>query len=157
MRRATILGAGLALGVAAAQVPAFTQAYLQRLGGAYDALSEVVADFDASARAAGLTRQDALAQMTGTAFLKRRQSDMARTFERHMRLGAALEGASGRGALGQSLVVLAGADREIAQAAFAAFRPTMPLDADGVLFGAGGAFLGGGLVAGLWRRKRQLA
>ena len=55
----------LALGfaVALSQFPAFSDQYVQRLGGQADALQKVAAEFDASADRAGLTRQAALEEL----------------------------------------------------------------------------------------------
>lgn len=64
--RTLTLVAALSAGAATSQFPEFSQQYAQRLGGAVDALAEVVADFDASAQAEGLTRTQALEQMQGT-------------------------------------------------------------------------------------------
>ena len=58
--RAITLAGGLAVGAGTSQFPEFSQQYAQRLGGAVDALSEVVADFDTSAVAEGLSRSEAL-------------------------------------------------------------------------------------------------
>ena len=69
-----------------AQFPEFSQQYVQRLGGAVDELRIVVADFDASAQAAGLTREAALADLSGSEFRDLRQGDMTRTIARYERL-----------------------------------------------------------------------
>ena len=84
--RLLALAGGVAGGVALSQFPEFSQQYLQRLAGQVDALSAVTADFDASAAKSGLTREAALAAMTGTEFLGYRQADMRATFTRHDRL-----------------------------------------------------------------------
>ncbi|WP_254684706.1 DUF2937 family protein [Sulfitobacter sp. JL08] len=84
--RTLVLAGGVASAATLSQFPEYAQQYTQRLGGAVDALGQVVADFDASAAAEGLTREQALAQMTGTAFVERRRDDMQRSFARHARL-----------------------------------------------------------------------
>ena len=81
--RAITLAGGLAVGAGTSQFPEFSQQYAQRLGGAVDALSEVVADFDTSAAVEGLSRSEALEQMIGADFIERRRADMERTFDRH--------------------------------------------------------------------------
>ncbi|MEO1364377.1 MAG: DUF2937 family protein, partial [Pseudomonadota bacterium] len=58
--RALMLAGGFAGAALTSQFPEYSQQYTQRLGGAVDALAEVVADFDASARAEGLSREAAL-------------------------------------------------------------------------------------------------
>ncbi|WP_220089905.1 DUF2937 family protein, partial [Pseudomonas aeruginosa] len=63
---------------------------MQRLAGAVDELAVVVEDFDRSAEAAGLTRYQALDELTGTAFLNARNADMTRTLTRFEALSADL-------------------------------------------------------------------
>ena len=58
--RALVLAGGVLGAASVSQFPEFSQQYTQRLGGAVDALGQVVADFDASAAAAGLDREAAL-------------------------------------------------------------------------------------------------
>ncbi|MEM9196474.1 MAG: DUF2937 family protein [Pseudomonadota bacterium] len=142
--RSLTMAASLAGGLAASQFPAFSQQYAQRLGGAVDELSQVVADFDASARAAGLTREEALRDLAGSTFRDRRQQDMRRTFRRHARLSAVRAELAEASALDRLTLVPKAADRDIADAAWAEFRPAVPLTWDGLLFAAAGFF---GLLA----------
>ncbi|WP_425040637.1 DUF2937 family protein [Primorskyibacter sp. S187A] len=136
----------LALGVAGAaglsQFPEFSQQYTQRLGGAVDALEEVVADFDASAASAGLTREAALAELSGSAFLIQRQADMTRTIERAERLSADLELLSAAGPFTRAYYAARLTDTDIARAAWAAYKPAAPLTFEGMVFAVIG-FLGG--------------
>ena len=60
---------GLVFAVALSQFPAFSDQYVQRLGGQVDALAQVAADFDRSARRAKLTRDEALAELSGSCLL----------------------------------------------------------------------------------------
>jgi len=83
MIRVMALAGGVAGAATFSQYPEFAQQYTQRLAGQVDALTTVVMDFDTSALAAGLGREAALAEMTGSDFLVARQSDMRRTFARH--------------------------------------------------------------------------
>jgi hypothetical protein len=152
--RVLVLAGGLVAGLAFSQFPAFSQQYLQRLGGAVDALEEVVSDFDASAAAVGLDREQALAQMRGTAFLDRRRADMTRTFARYDRLWASLQTLEGEGPFIRAYRLPHMTDPEIAAAAWAAFRPALPLTFAGVVF-AGVGFLAGAL--GLTLLLRLLA
>ena len=89
--RSLALASGLTGAAAFSQFPEFSQQYVQRLGGAVDALAQVVDDFDKSASAEGMTRAQALDQMQGADFVERRRDDMERTFERHTALRADLE------------------------------------------------------------------
>ena len=144
--RALTLAAGLTGAAAFSQFPEYSQQYMQRLGGAVDALQQVVADFDASAAAEGLTREAALAQMTGSAFVERRRADMIRTLDRHARLRADLDVMRGAGPFMRAYH-LARLDGQIAQAAWRDFRPAAPLTVAGAVFGGTG-FLVGSLLAG---------
>jgi hypothetical protein len=152
--RAITLAAGLAGGAALSQFPEFSQHYVQRLSGAVDALGQVVADFDTSAAAEGLTREAALAQMTGSAFVSRRQKDMAATFDRHARLSAELDALREAGPFARAWHV-ARLDGEIVRATWADFRPALPLTMPGAVFGAAGflaaSLLMGGILRGLGR------
>ena len=162
--RAIALAGGLAGGLSLSQFPEFSQQYLQRLGGAVDALAVVVADFDASAKAEGLTREAALEQMTGTAFLDRRRTDMERTFARFDRLTADRQALLGMTAMERALNVNRMADPEVARAVWQDFEPAVPASTTGAAF-AGAGFFGGwlslgalmGLIGRLFGRRRRAA
>jgi hypothetical protein len=113
--RSLALVGGLAGAVTTSQFPEFSQQYTQRLGGAVDALEQVVADFDASAAASDLTREDALAQMQGTPFLERRRADMTRSITRYARLSADLETLEGHGPFMRAYNAARFTDTQIAQ------------------------------------------
>ncbi|WP_147103596.1 DUF2937 family protein [Tateyamaria sp. syn59] len=146
--RAIVLAGGLLGGAMASQFPEFSQQYQQRLGGAVDALGEVVADFDASAQAAGLTRDAALAQMQGTDFLDRRRTDMTRTFDRYTRLRTDLETLATAGPFMRVYHAAHSTDTEVASAALSAFKPAIPLTLAGAIF-AGAGFLTGAAALSL--------
>lgn len=140
--RAITLAGGLVVGAGASQFPEFSQQYTQRLGGAVDALSEVVADFDASALAEGLTRNQALEQMRGTDFIERRRADMERTFLRHATLSDDLKVLSDASPFMRAYHGMRLRDRDVAQAAWDTFEPAVPLNVTGAIF-AGVGFLVG--------------
>lgn len=151
--RAITLAAGLTGAATFSQFPEYSQQYVQRLGGAVDALSQVVADFDASAAAEGLTRAGALAQMTGSDFVDRRRADMERTFDRHARLSAQLQTVAEAGPFMRAYYA-AGADGEVARAALRNYEPAMPLTMPGAVFAGLGFLVGSGassLIGGLLR------
>lgn len=150
----TLMG-GLAGAAALSQGPEFAAQYSQRLGGAVDALRVVVADFDASAAAEGLSREAALAQMTGGGFVARRRGDMARTFERFDRLRVDQAALRGAGGLGRVAHLVRRPDLALAAQTWGDFEPALPLTAAGAGMGAAGFALGTGLVA-LLRRGRRL-
>ena len=147
--RGLTLAGGLAGAVATSQFPEFSQQYTQRLGGAVDALEQVVADFDASAAASDLTRDAALAQLQGTAFLERRSGDMARSIARYERLSADLEALEGQGPFMRAYNAARFTDAEIAQAAWQAYQPAVPVNFAGMVFVAVGFVLGGGAMGAL--------
>ncbi len=149
--RALTLAGGLAGAAASSQFPEFSQQYMQRLGGAVDALAEVVADFDASATAVGLSREAALAQMQGTVFLDRRRADMARTFQRYDRLRSDLAALQGEGPFMRAYHLPRLTDPQIARAAFEVYQPALPLNFAGALFACVGFVLGSLLLGVLLR------
>ena len=149
MIRTISLVAGLAGATVASQAPEFTQQYLQRLAGQVDALTVVVMDFDRSALAAGLGREEALSQMTGTAFLTARQSDMRRTFARHARLADHLTTLRAASPLGRLAMPHRLADPATFSATLDDFAPALPLTTAGVAAGGGGFLAGWGLLAAL--------
>lgn len=155
------LGGGAILLVAASQFPEYSQQYVQRLGGAVDELRLVAGDFDKSAQKVGLTREQALASMTGNAFQKARQDDMIRTFTRLDRLEGDLQTLRDAGPFNRLANVTRLSDQGIAARAWQDFRPAVPLTIDGFLFAMGGFFAGFGLFRGLGalfsRRKRPLS
>lgn len=148
--RVVTLAGGLAGAAATSQFPEFSQQYMQRLGGAVDALGQVVADFDASARAVGLDRQAALAQMTGTEFLDRRRSDMTGTIARYERLHADLDILQGQGPFMRAYHLPRLTDTQIAQAAWKVYQPAMPLNLAGGIFAGFGFILVAGVLTGLF-------
>lgn len=161
--RTIVLALGICGALVAAQFPAYSQQYLQRLGGAVAALDKVVGDFDHSAAAQGMTRSAALAQMQGTAFVDARRLDMQRTFLRHKRLQDDLALLEGHGPFMRAYHATRLTDREIARGALAAFRPALPLSFAGAIF----AFVGFlvtvaalkvcATLFGSWGRKPQQA
>ncbi|WP_227270541.1 DUF2937 family protein [Roseobacter weihaiensis] len=161
--RSVVLALGLAGGLGAAQFPAYSQQYMQRLGGAVDALAQVVADFDASAAALGLTRHQALAQMQGTAFVEARRHDMEQTFTRFDVLREDLEVLQDLGPFMRAYHATRLTDREVAQGAWEAFEPALPMSFASLAFAAFGfcvSALGGGALLGMLRpgrRKRPMA
>ena len=157
--RSFILAASVAGALGAAQFPAFSQQYLQRLGGAVDALEQVILDFDASAASLGLSRDEALAQMTGSAFVQARRADMQQAFLRYEGLRADLDILEGQGPFMRAYHFAHLTDAEIAQGAWAAFKPALPLSFDSVVFAGFGGIAGcisAVLVAGLLGSRRRI-
>jgi hypothetical protein len=140
--RALTLAGGLVGGAVTSQFPEYSQQYLQRLGGAVDALEQVTVDFDASAQSVGLTRGDALAQMTGSPFMERRRVDMTATFRRYDALSDALSQLEGQGPFMRAYHLPKMRDAKIAKAAWDVYQPAMPLNFAGLIFAGVGFVLG---------------
>ncbi len=159
--RVLTLAGGLAGAAGLSQFPEFSQQYLQRLAGQVDALTVVVRDFDASAQKNGLSREDALAEMTGNAFLDDRQQDLRRTFLRHARLSDNLVALRAAGPLERMLMPQRLGDAETLAATWGDFRPAVPVTMEG-LAAAGIGFLGGGMALSgllsllLWPFRRRV-
>jgi hypothetical protein len=149
--RALTLAGGLAGAAATSQFPEYSQQYTQRLGGAVDALGVVVADFDTSAAASQLSREDALAQMRGTDFLERRRADVTRTIARHARLQANLTALEGEGPFMRAYHLPKFTDPQIARAAWDVYQPAVPLNFAGIGFGLVGLVAGSALITALLR------
>jgi hypothetical protein len=152
------LSGGAVMLIAASHFPEFSQQYVQRLGGAVDELRLVVADFDKSAAGVGMTREEALASMTGNAFQDARRADMNRSFTRLDRLERDLVTLQGADAFSRLRHVARFADKGIAARAWDAYRPAVPVTFDGLVFAIGGFLAGFGIFSGIGlmvRRKRN--
>lgn len=162
MIRVLALVGGLGGAVTLSQFPEYSQQYLQRLAGALDELTAVVAAFDASAEGFGLTRNAALDQMGGTAFQNQLRDDMRGNIARLERLSADYAALSGTAPLERLTMVWRLRDSELAARTWGDFRPAVPVTRDGALatgigFGTGWLLVAGllrGLI-GLSRRRRS--
>ena len=159
--RSMAFAGGLAGAAATSQFPEFSQQYLQRLGGAVDALGEVVSDFDATAAASDLSREAALEQLQGTGFLDRRRTDMTRSIARYERLSSDLAALEGEGPFMRAYHAARFTDPEITRAAWAVYQPAVPLNFAGISFAGVGFVLGSiavslllGLLRMPFRRRR---
>ena len=162
MLRILAMAGGIAGGVGLSQFPEFSQQYLQRLAGQVDSLQMVVADFDRSATRNLMTRDQALAEMTGTAFLEDRRADLTATFARFDRISANLADLRAASPLARLTMPQKLGDSETLAATYADFRPALPVTFDG-LIAAGIGFVAGwlassGLLALLaWPFRRRRA
>ena len=116
-------------GMAFAQLPAFIQQYLQRLGGHVD---EAQLNLAHITTATSLRTLDAPAREILTVSLEARVSELA-TGE------AAIGGAS---ASVRPFVFLRELDSDIAMATLRAFEPAVPLSSAGLIYGLGGMVAG---------------
>ncbi|MEZ5714956.1 MAG: DUF2937 family protein [Paracoccaceae bacterium] len=158
--KAITVAGGLAGAAGLSQFPEFSQQYVQRLGGAVDELHRFVAEFDADATGLGLSREAALDDLAqGGAMGAKRAETMTRTLARHDRLSADLAELQAAGPFTRLYRAGRLSDPEIAAQAWAAFRPALPLTAEGASF-AGVGFLAGAaglgmILAGLGRLIRR--
>lgn len=158
------LTAALAGGAGLSQFPEFSQQYLQRLAGQVDALSVVVANFDASAARNGLTRELALSEMTGSAFLQDRQADLRNDFARLDRLNGDLTLLRAATPLERLAMPQRLGDAATFEATWQDFKPAIPVTTDGLITTGIGAVAGWGLFSGLvallawpFRRRSRVA
>ncbi len=142
MIRALCFAGALGGAVSLSQFPEFSQQYLQRLAGQVDALTLVVKEFDASALAEGLGREEALEQIAGSAFEERHQADMRAMFARHARLSDNLLALRDASPLSRLTLVHRMADGDTLAAVWADFTPAVPVSVAGAA-AAGTGFLGG--------------
>jgi len=142
MIRTIALVAGVCGACVTSQAPEFAQQYQQRLAGQVDALTSVVLDFDGSALAAGLGREQALAQMVGTPFLESRQGDMRRTFTRHAVMVDSLAALRAATPLQRLAMPHRFADRQTLTATWGDYVPAVPLSVAGAVAALAGFVLG---------------
>jgi len=147
--RVLALVAGLAGAMALSQFPEFSQQYLQRLGGQADALRAVATAFDASASAAGLTREAALADLSSGTFQVAHQADMRETLARADRVGSDLALLRAASPLERLALPQRFRDVETLQATWADFRPAVPVTAEGLISAGIGFVAGYGLMSAL--------
>ena len=141
------------------QFPAFSDQYVQRLGGQVDALTRVAEDFDASATRAGLTREEALADLSGSAFRDAHQGDMRAVFVRLDRARADLALLRVASPLERMALPHRLRDPETLAATWGDFRPALPITPAG-LAAAGIGFVLGLILWSLltlpFRRRQEL-
>jgi hypothetical protein len=145
--RILTLTAGVTGAAGLSQYPEFSQQYIQRMAGQIDALTQVVNDFDASALRSGLTRTQALEQMTGTQFLDDRRADMSRAFLRlenladnyaHLQLASPME---------RILMPHRMADSETFAGTWSDYKPALPPTLAGAISAALGFIAGWGILS----------
>ncbi len=161
LSRAVALAGGIAGAVALSQFPEFSQQYLQRLSGAVDELRVVTLAFDTTARASGLSREQALQQIAGSSFQDNLRRDLAASFSRYDRLNADYQALAEATPLQRLARFWHFRDPDLVARTWAHFRPAVPVTADGLImaaigFGAGWALAGGllALLARPFRRRR---
>jgi hypothetical protein len=143
-----LIGVGVLIlvGATAAQLPAFVQQYLQRLGGHLD---------EARLMAAELARGDAYRDLTPSV----REAVLSVSDQRISTLSNAYDAIAGADGLTRPLVFLAHVDSTIAAAAWGDFEPGLPLGWGGLLYGGAAAVIAYLVYAGcrgLFGRRRRI-
>ena len=141
----------------------FTQQYLQRLGGATDAMRAVVERFEDSARASALSPDEAIDRLKKNSddLASRQGSDAETSRERYQDLDRRYTTLLSTSSLFRPFEVLADPDWSIAERAADDYRPAIPTTGDGVLLALGGFVLGWALGGGahgavaMGRRRRE--
>ena len=158
------MAGGIAGAVVFSQLPEFSQQYLQRLAGAVDELRLVTAAFDLTAQAAGLSREEALAQIGGSRFAEDLRGNIASNISRFERLQADYQALAGVDPLSRLARFWHFRDVDLARRTWEDFRPAVPVSADGAIFagigfGAGWLSVFGllALLARPFRRATRLA
>jgi hypothetical protein len=137
------LAVGLICGVIGTQGPEFAQQYRQRLAGAVDELTRIVAAFDAEAEAQGVSPDKAIDRLEGNSdpLAQARGRAMAEDKARLAHLQAALAAFSA--GPGRRLVAaVVHADGPTAARAWGDFEPAVPTGVEGFVVGGLATALG---------------
>lgn len=149
---------GLIMLLVFAQFPAFSQQYVQRLGGAAAELADIVEEFDKAASSSELTREEALASFDGSEFLLDHQGDMRATIRRSEILSADYASLSPKSDIERLSELHRFRDFGIARAALADFRPSIPLTRSALIicfFGFAIGYFLGALLDFVFGRRRK--
>ena len=162
MLRILTLAAGLSGAAGLSQFPEFSQQYLQRLSGAVDELRGMAVAFDVTAKMRGLSREEALAQLEGTAFKEDLRDTMGATLARYDRLQADYDTMKAQSVVQRLSTPWNFADSELARRTWDTFKPALPLTVDGAICAAVGFVSGWAIMAAflsllLWPVRRLLA
>lgn len=161
--RLLALSLGLCAGLAASQAPEFAQQYRQRLGGAIDELRLVVARFDETAKASGLSRGDAITKLTQQPepLVQGQGTAIGSVVDRLGRLEGQKRDFAEAGPFQRLLVLSREADPGLARATYLEFEPAWPATSEGLVAGGAGFAVAWGvllIVLGslrrLWPRRR---
>ena len=149
----------LIVGLAMTQMPEYVEQYRQRLGGAIDELSAVVARFDSDSQQQGLTEQGGIDRLRGNSdtFVQQRGTQMQDIVARLQRLVETQKELEGDGPVGRLGVLATHYDGMIASRAYQSFQPAVPVSIEAFVLGAIGFIFGGSIIhlAGRPFRKRQ--
>lgn len=150
----------VASGASLSQFPEFSQQYLQRLAGAVDELRVITANFDNTAQANGLSREEALNELSGTDFRDAHQNDMRENFARLEHLETALENLKNSSVMERVLLSPSVFDTKVVMRTYDDFKPAAPLTVEGAASAGLGGVIGWVVILSLlalprlFRRKK---
>lgn len=156
--RTLALGAGLVGAVAASQLPEYSQQYRQRLGGAIDEISRIMAEFDADAARIGMTREQGIARLSANSdpFVADRGVRLREDSARLARLQRQFASLQAAGPFARVAIMASDLDTSIAQRAWSNFEPAVPVTIEGAALGGAGFLAGyGALRFILWPVGRR--
>ncbi len=148
IKRRLALFVALVVGFCMTQLPAFVDQYKQRLGGAIDELSAVVARFDADSSQQGLTETGGVDRLKANpeAFVRQRGEQMEDNVARLQRLRDAQARFRTDAPVARLVTFATRYDPRIARGTFADFAPAVPTSLEAFTLGLIG-FVGGGSMA----------
>jgi len=158
--RRLALAIGLLCGLLGTQAPEFAQQYRQRLAGAVDELSRVVATFDTEARSENLTSEDAMRRLdeNGDPLARERGQAMAEDKVRLARLQDALAAYTDTAPVRRLVGFFESFDAATARRAWADFQPAVPTTFEALAVGLVGLASGwAGTHVVVWPARRRLA
>lgn len=164
MVRILALLAMVTTGTATSQLPEFAQQYRQRLGGAIDALEQVMADFRQDASQHGLSVSEAIDRQKASSdpFVQARGQSMAIADARLSNLKQQQADMENAGPIRRITVFMQDVDSELAQATAEDYVPAVPVSVAGFVSAAIGALGGlavvsliGGFFRIIFRRRRS--
>jgi len=160
LARRLALAIGLLFALVGAQWPEFSQQYRQRLGGALDELTRVVAAFDDAAASRDLTPDQAIARLKDNPdpLARERGADIEGDIARQRRLQADLAALQNAGPLRRLAVIVGDLDPSIASQTLRDFEPAFPVTSEALTVGGLALVFGWGathLVAWPIRRRAR--
>ena len=146
--RRLALAIGLLFAALCSQLPEFTQQYKQRLGGAIDEVSSVIARFDGEAGDQALSRDQGVARLktNGDVLAQQRGSSIEDLVARKDRLERQRLSFSASGPLSQYAVLAEDFDPTIARQALADYDPALPVTVAGFVSAGIGLLVGWVLI-----------
>lgn len=150
----------LLLGLATTQLPEFVAQYRQRLGGAIDELSNIVAGFDRRNAEAGLSESAAISRFRASPdpLVRQEGDEKAETIARLANLRDAQKEFQDAAPVARLATFVRHYDPRVAAGTWHDFEPAVPTSGEALILGGLGFLVGGGTVHALaypLRRQRR--